>query len=103
MKPEPDEKGMIDGALLGAARTPESRAQIVELILENGRLAMIKRREEHLTVHFMVKQSGKPQWCIDFWGEHRTSSITDTLEHARKLADEFVREGAEPADGPDRK
>ena len=52
---------------------------------------MIKSRGDHLTVHFMIKSSGEPQFCIDFWTEDRTPTVTDTMEHARGLAEEFTR------------
>lgn len=91
MKSEPDDKGFIDDALLVDAERSDTRQQIAELVLRDGRLAMIKRRGDHLTVHFMVKSSGKPQWRIDFWEEQRASTITDTLEHARRLAEDFIQ------------
>jgi hypothetical protein len=91
MKVEPDSKGFVDGALLVDAERSENRKRIADLILANGRLVMIKNREDHLTVHFMVKSSGEPQFCIDFWTEDRSSTVTDTMNHARQLAEQFTQ------------
>jgi len=98
MKAEPDDDGIIDGAILAEAQRPDTRQQIAELIMDSGRLAMIKNRGNYFTVHFMVKSSGAPQWNIDFWVEERTSVITDTMAHGRSLAEAFTR-GSDQTNG----
>lgn len=91
MNVEPDAKGFVDGALLVDAESPEDRKDIADLILANGKLVMIKTQGDHLTVHFMIKSSGDPQLSIDFWTEERSSSVTDTLRHARQLAEQYTQ------------
>jgi hypothetical protein len=89
---DPPDDGMVDGALLFAAENTDSRKQIRELILHDGRLAVIRSHGDHLVVEFMTK-SKEPHFCIDFWSESRESSITDTMEQARQLAQEFTGTG----------
>ena len=99
---KPPDNGFIEGALLVDAENSDSRKNIMELILNNGRLVMIKNKGNHLIVQFMIKSSGKPQWNINFWEEDRSSSITDYIEHARELAKEYI-DKTEQNESPDQK
>lgn len=89
MKVEIPADGMIDGALFVNAEEPYLRQQIIELYLNAGRLAVIASRGDYFVVEFLTK-SYDHRRQIHNWSEERSSSTTNTIEHARRLAEDFA-------------
>jgi len=75
---------IYDNAILSV-----SMEGIKDLLQKNGSLVLIRERGNHFSVEPFHKISGEPEWAIDLWFPI-PPSITDSYEHARKLADEFL-------------
>jgi hypothetical protein len=92
MKIDIPDDGMLDGAMLFDARFPRNREDIAEVLRGGQHVVIIRKKKDHFVVEYRHRVSGKPQWSIDFWSEKSSSSITDTLADAERLADAFTKE-----------
>ena len=57
---------------------------------DSSRLACVYRVQGGFRVLRFVRGSGKPQWQGEWWHELQEISITDTQQHADRLAGEHV-------------
>lgn len=80
----------IEGVYLNLVE-PDDWKCVASLISANKRmLCRIYKTAFGYEVQYLTPSAGAPQWKGEWWAASITPSITDTLEHAKHLAAQFL-------------
>jgi hypothetical protein len=86
----------IEGAFFHLVESESWKCCASRVSLDKNRLCRIYQvADGTFRVQRFTRASGAPQWQGDWWGESGDLSITDTLEQAGRLAQEYLT-GVQP-------
>ena len=91
-----DQDGIYQGAFLCNPRGSRDRKSVIFITSYNNVCGLVQRNGDLIKVEYL-KKTHDPQWSIPFWSDDVSSSITDSIDDALRLIDQYFQNGNDPS------